>query len=83
MRGGRYLVHEHPKLAVSWQVPCIQALVNDPRVVLAQADLCQFGMMSKDEHGEGFARKPTTFMTNSLEMQKILNKKCTSNHRHV
>ena len=52
--------------------------------MLAEADLCQFGLMSKDRDGEGFAKKPTTFMTNSLEMFKTLSRKCTKGkHRHV
>ena len=83
MRCGRYFVHEHPRSATSWEDPYIKALRNDPRTVLAEADLCQFGLMSRDKDGESFAKKPTTFLTNSLEMQKSLSKKCTSTHRHV
>ena len=74
MRCGRYFVHEHPRSATSWEDPYIKALRNDPRTVLAEADLCQFGLMSRDKDGESFAKKPTTFLTNSLEMQKSLSK---------
>ena len=84
MRGGRYFVHEHPKSATSWMNPHIKALREDPRTVLAEAGLCQFGLMSKDKEGDGYAKKPTTFMTNSLEMQRTLSRKCVhGQHRHV
>ena len=64
MRAGRNFVHEHPKTAASWENAHIKALWNDPRTVLAEADLCQFGLRSKDKEGEGYAKKPTTFLTN-------------------
>ena len=84
LRGGRYFVHEHPLTAKSWEVPCVNALSRTPRVYLVKADMCQFGMKSRDAEGEGWAKKPTTFMTNSLEMFKTLSKRCTpGTHRHV
>ena len=65
-------------------MPCVNALSRTPGVYLAKADMCQFGMKSRDAEGEGWVRKPTTFMTNSLEMFKTLSKKCTpGTHRHV
>ena len=82
MRGGRYFVHEHPKTADSWNNPHIKALRDDPRTTLAESDLRQFGLISKDKEGEGFAKKPTTFMTNSLEMAKTPRRKCPGDHRH-
>ena len=46
--------------------------------------MCQFGMKSRDAEGEGWAKKPTTLMTNSLDMFKTLSKRCTpGTHRHV
>ena len=83
MQEGRYFTHERPMLAASWDVPCIKALRERPDVMIAEADLCQFGMMSKDEEGWGHAKKPTRFMTNSVEMYKTLNRKCKGEHRHV
>ena len=45
---------------------------------------CGSGIQCKDKEGEGFAMKPTTFLTNSLEMQKTLSRKCVKGqHRHV
>ena len=75
MRGARYFVHEHPKTSTSWHNKHIKALREDPRTVLAEADLCQFWLMSKDRDGEGFAMEPTTLMTNSLEMFNVLRRK--------
>ena len=62
----------------------MKALLNDPRTMTAEADMCQFGMVSRDKDGPGFARKPTTFLTTSVEIQKALSRKCTpGQHRHV
>ena len=51
IRAGRYFVHEHPRSAASWENPHIKALRDDPRTTLAEADLCQFGLLSKDKEG--------------------------------
>ena len=43
-----------------------------------------FGLRSKDKDGEAPAKKPTKFMTNSLEVYKLLNHKCDGScPRHV
>ena len=34
----------------------------------ATTHICRFGMMSRDELGEGLVLKPTTMMTNSIEV---------------
>ena len=84
IRQGRHLLHEHLGAVTSWRVPCIEALSNLPEVKIARADLCMFGMRSKDQIGEAPAKKPTKFMTNSLELYKILNRKCDGScPRHV
>ena len=55
-----------------------------PEVMVARADLCQFGLVSEDEKGVAPAKKPTRFMTNSLEVYKMLSKKCDGRcPRHV
>ena len=75
VRQGRYFLHEHPKTATSWEVPCMKKPVDNPRVYKVSADMCQFGMKSTDKLGEGYAKKPTMFVTNSIEMAKGLGKK--------
>ena len=54
-----------------------------PEVYAVNAHMCAFGMKSKDERGEGFAKKPTKFLTNSGEMARALNRQCPGDHRHV
>ena len=54
-----------------------------PVVHTVEAHMCAFGMRARDRHGEGFAMKPTRFLTNSIEKAKALNKKCPGGHRHV
>ena len=83
MRAGRYFVHEHPQTATSWKVPEIDALANSPMVMKAYANMCAFGMTSKDKEGEGPVLKPTVFMTNSSEVKKELSQKCRGCPRHV
>ena len=84
IRAGRYFVHEHPDTATSWQVPCIENLTRLPEVKVARADLCMFGLKSSDSHGEAPARKPKKFMTNGLEVFKVLKGKCDgTSPRHV
>ena len=84
MRNNRYFVHEHPDTATSWQVPCIENIAQMPEVKVARADLCMFGLRSKDKLGEAPAKKPTKFMTNSVEIHKMLNHQCDGTcHRHV
>ena len=53
---------------------------------MARADLCMFGLRSKDKVGEAPAKKPTKFMTNSIEVYKVLNVKCDGKcerHEHL
>ena len=83
MSGGRYFLHEHPLTAASWQVECIKNLMGSPMVLSVKAHMCAFGMTSRDKEGEGFAKKPTRFLTNSVELAKTLDKQCPGNHRHV
>ena len=68
MNAGRYWLHEHPWGATSWQIPEMDELLHDPRVQVAYADQCQFGLTSKIRAGSderGPAKKPTGFVSNS------------------
>ena len=77
-------MHEHPETAASWGLPCITELLKCPEVMTVKADMCQFGMKSEDAQGVGYAKKPTRFMTNSIEMVKVLGRKCDGkSHRRV
>ena len=53
-------------------------------VMKATVHMCQFGMMATDENGTGHVKKPTTMMTNSVEIHRELDRQCTpDSHRHV
>ena len=83
MKGGRYFLHEHPTTAESWKLQCMRELAADQMVLEAKADQCASGLVSRDEQGEGPARKPTTFYTNSIALQRALSRKCPGCSRHV
>ena len=80
---GRYFVHEHPKTAASWHVECMKTLAMHPMVMKIDADLCAFGLMSRDQYGVAPAKKPTTFLTNSISISAQLNRKCPGCRRHI
>ena len=44
---GRYFLHEHPWLATSWALDCIDKLVGCDDVRLVRTDMCQFGMVTR------------------------------------
>ena len=81
---GRYFLHEHPQTAVSWKERCMVELMRSPLVLKATLHQCQFGQMSKDENGIGFAKKPTTLLMNSVGVHRQMDRQCTpGSHRHV
>ena len=46
--------------------------------------MCQFGMTSVDDAGEGTVKKPTNMMADSVEVHRELDKQCTpGSHRRV
>ncbi len=82
-RQGRYFLHKHPMNASSWELGCIRRLAAKMGIYIVRADMCRFGLKSKDQLGEGLAIKPTYFMTNSLAIAKRLAQPCAGDHRHV
>ena len=83
MRCGRHFLHEHPLTATSWTVDAIKTLAESPLVHSVVAHQCAFGLKSRDKRGEGFAKKPTRFLTSSIELAKTLDRQCPGGHRHV
>ena len=81
--GNRCVLHEHPAYASSWQVNEIDEILADPTCNVVTGHMCQFGMMSSDEFGEGHVLKPTICLTNSECIASILSKKCDYSHRHI
>ena len=61
-------------------------LLHDPRVQVAYADQCQFGLTSKIRAGSderGRAKKPTGFVSISWAIAKRLRRSCQHDHVHV
>ena len=44
---GRFFLHEHPWLATSWGLDCVEKLMAQDDVRRVQTHMCQFGMMSR------------------------------------
>ena len=83
MERGLDFLHEHPQSAASWKVDCVRELSQSPVVYMTVAHQCQFGLMTRDKTGEGYAKKPATFMTNSPDMSKVLDRKCDGSHENI
>ena len=85
---GRHFLHEHPGSASSWQESCIKKVFNIPGVQRVVGDQCHCGLMSRDNGGQGFARKTAGFMTNSPCIALQLQRRCFNRggckiHKHV
>ena len=83
LEAGRYFLHEHPKSATSWMEKCMKDLASDPTVMRTEIDQCAYGLVSKDKEGVGPAKKPTSFLTNSIGPVNALSKRCGGCERHV
>ena len=82
----RYFLHEHPWLARSWSLPCIEELEKMQNVERIRLDMCQYGMVSHVHSKSGPlgpVLKPTGMLTNSRCLRKELAKRCTGGHDHV
>ena len=61
----------------------IDKLAATKGVMRAELDQCEFGLMSEDELGRAPAKKPTSLLTNSVEVFRTMGVKCKGGHRHV
>jgi hypothetical protein len=82
-KAGRFFMHEHPSSASSWSRPEVLQMLLRQDVELIEVDMCSFGMAANDEHGEALVRKRTKILTNSVEVARRVERKCTGDHRHV
>ena len=73
---GRYVLHDHPAGASSWQEECIKKLFKKHGVVRVVGDQCRYGLVSTEKGYIGPARKSIGFMTNSPCITAKLNKRC-------
>ena len=76
--GGSFIL-EHPQCATSWQEPEVRRLLELPGVHLVTLDQCEYGLLSRDEHGG----KRTMIATNMLMAELVLGCRCQGSHRHV
>ena len=88
VQGGRYLLHEHPESASSWQEQCIQEVLRLEGVQKVIRDQCRYGLRAKGTDGDGPAREATVFMTNSLcttlQLQRRSpNREGDAIHKHI
>ena len=71
------------KSAASWDNPRVDGLASTPGVMRTELDQCEFGLMSEDEIGRALAKKPTSLLTSSVEVNRKMSVKCRGGHRHV
>ena len=86
LKRGKHFIREHPWSVRSWNIDGIKELMKDPRVSVACANMCQFGMSTHIDLRDGArdpVAKPTGFMTSSWTVYEELNKKCRDTHIHV
>ena len=78
-RGGLFLL-EHPKTSKAWRLPAAVDLQHTAGVWEMVIDQCQYGLKTQDAWGEGFAMKPTKFLTNSPAIAAKLARRCCGGH---
>ena len=85
LRCGRYFLHERPTTATSSKLPCIEELAANPMVLKARTHMCESGATAAvDDNAKGLVKKPTTMMTNSVEVHCKLDTQCTpGTYRHM
>ena len=75
--GNRYFLHEHPRYATSWQLDCMKELQDLPSVDTVRGDQCEYGAVAPHGPTKGRpVKKPTGFMSNSLETRHALSRIC-------
>ena len=83
-KAGRTFMFEHPGGASPWATAMMNKLLFVKDGARVNFDFCMLGMRSKDQDGEGSAKKKTGIMTNSPMLTEELKKfQCNKEHRHV
>ena len=76
-------MYEHPKSAASWANPNVDKLASTAGVMRTELDQCEFVLTPEDEMGRARAKTPTSLLTNSVEVDRMIGVKCKGGHRHV
>lgn len=82
IQAGRYFTHKHPEGATSWDLEMVKQIENLAVVHKVGCDQCQYGLTTSVMGENRPARKPTSFMTNSLFVPNELTLKCPGDHEH-
>ena len=64
-------------------MPEVLKLMSDPQLEKTTAHMCRYGMRSTDESGGGRVKKPTGFLTDSIDLRDQLSKKCMGGHNRI
>ena len=83
MERGKYFVYEHPKLAAPLQNRDIVEPISMAGMMQIELDRCEVGLTFKHKDGIAPAKKPTTLLTNSVEVDRIMSRRCRGGNRHV
>ena len=83
-KNGRLFLHEHPAGATSWDMEEVRKMQQKTGVFLVTADQCMYGLVTwgKDGTTPVPAKKPTKFLTNSIEIGEELQRRCKGEHVH-
>ena len=83
MQQGRWILHEHPVGATSWQLDPVKKIMKMSGVKTVVGDQCQFGLTTRvDGGGLGPARKRTRFMSSAPSVLEELGRLCQGGHEH-
>ena len=81
--GGRYVLHEHPATAKSWEEDGMQELITRNDVFDVISHQCAYGLTSIGDDGQPRpVLKPTRWLSNSRHMIYRLSKRCKRHHEH-
>ena len=81
IESNRYFLHEHPRYATSWKLDCMMQLEKIPGVGVVRGDQCQYGAVVRTgKYKDRPVKKPTGFMSNSVEILHALSRICKGRH---
>ena len=82
IQAGRLFLHEHPRNASSWKIPCIKQILELPGIMLVFGDQCPFGLTGQLDDGTvALLRKETGWMTNGRHIAEAVSVRCTNRHK--
>ena len=81
IKSNRYFLHDYLRYATSWKLGCMVQLENVPGVGTVRGDRCQYGAVVRTgRYKDRPVKKPTGFMSNSVEILHALSRICKGRH---